>query len=231
MTPHTGKFVAYYRVSTERQGKSGLGLEAQQDLVRTHLNGGRWQLIGEFTEVESGKKVRNRPMLKAALELAKKNKATLIVAKIDRLARQPIFIEQMLAGKVPFICADQPELNQFTAQGEFMLRMLSAVSKLERDYISARTKSALAVLKRRGKKLGSPSPLIGSAVGVEKIIANADAYAERTGPIVQDIMHKTGARTLRDIAEALTARGIKTPRGNDEWHISQVANLLKRIKK
>lgn len=229
MAPHHGKFVAYYRVSTERQGKSGLGLEAQRDMVRELLNGGRWQLIGEFTEIESGT-VKDRPMLKAALELAKKNKATLIVAKIDRLARQPLFIEQMLAGKVPFMCADQPELNQFTAQGEFMLRMLSAMGKLERDYISARTKAALAVLKKKGKKLGSPTPQIGSAIGVESIKAKADAYAERVGPVVRDIMRKSGATTLREIAAALTARGIETPRGNSEWHISQVSNLLKRIK-
>ncbi len=229
MAPHHGKFVAYYRVSTERQGKSGLGLEAQRDMVRELLNGGRWQLIGEFTEIESGT-VKDRPMLKAALELAKKNKATLIVAKIDRLARQPLFIEQMLAGKVPFMCADQPELNQFTAQGEFMLRMLSAMGKLERDYISARTKAALAVLKKKGKKLGSPTPKIGSAIGVESIKAKADAYADRVGPVVRDIMRKSGATTLREIAAALTARGIETPRGNSEWHISQVSNLLKRIK-
>ena len=229
MAPHHGKFVAYYRVSTERQGKSGLGLEAQRDMVRELLNGGRWQLIGEFTEIESGT-VKDRPMLKAALELAKKNKATLIVAKIDRLARQPLFIEQMLAGKVPFMCADQPELNQFTAQGEFMLRMLSAMGKLERDYISARTKAALAVLKKKGKKLGSPTPQIGSAIGVESIKAKADAYADRVGPVVRDIKRKSGATTLREIAAALTARGIETPRGNSEWHISQVSNLLKRIK-
>ena len=94
MAPHTGKFVAYYRVSTDKQGRSGLGLEAQQELVRNYLNGGRWSVIGEFTEIESGtrKRLKNRPMLKAALELARKQKATLVVAKLDRLARDVQFI-------------------------------------------------------------------------------------------------------------------------------------------
>jgi DNA invertase Pin-like site-specific DNA recombinase len=229
MAPHHGKFVAYYRVSTDRQGQSGLGLDAQRDLVRNFLNGGRWNLIGEFTEVESGT-VKNRPMLKAALELARKQKATLVVSKMDRLARNPLFLEQMIAAKVPFVCADSPELSQFTAHGEFMLRMLGAVSKLERDMISSRTKAALDQLKKKGKKLGSPRPEIGSAEGVRVIKAKADAYAERVGPIVRDIMRKSGASTLREIAAALTARGIETPRGNADWHISQVSNLLKRIK-
>jgi DNA invertase Pin-like site-specific DNA recombinase len=195
------------------------------------LNGGKWSLIGEFTEVESGTRVKNRPMLKAALELAKKNKATLIVAKIDRLAREPIFIEHMIQGKVPFMCADQPDLNQFTAQGEFMLRMMSAIGKLERDYISQRTTAALAVLKKQGKKLGSPTPQIGSDAAMIVIKERADAYANRVGPIVQDIIKKTGAKTMREIAEALTARGVQTPRGRSDWYASQVANLLNRIKK
>lgn len=229
MATHNGKFVAYYRVSTDKQGKSGLGLDAQRDLVRNYLNGGRWQLIGEFTEIESGT-VRNRPMLKAALELARKQKATLVVSKIDRLARNPLFLEQMIDAKVPFVCADSPELSQFTAHGEFMLRMLGAVSKLERDMISARTKAALDQLKKKGKKLGSPKPEIGSAEGVRVIKANADAYADRVGPIVRDIIRKTGAHTLRDIAAALTSRGVETPRGNNTWSASQVHNLLKRVK-
>lgn len=226
MAPHHGKFVAYYRVSTDRQGQSGLGLDAQRDLVRNFLNGGRWNLIGEFTEVESGtrKRLKDRPMLAAALELARKQKATLVVAKLDRLARDVEFISTLLNGKVQFVCADMPEADRT------FLQMMSVFAEYEAKRISERTTAALAALKRQGKKLGSPTPQIGSAKGVESIKAKADAYADRVGPIVRDIMRKSGASTLREIAAALTARGIETPRGNNDWHISQVSNLLKRIK-
>lgn len=226
MAPHQGKFVAYYRVSTDRQGQSGLGIEAQQASVRTFLNGGRWQLIGEFTEIESGtrKRLKDRPMLKAALELARKQKATLVVARLDRLARDVQFISTLLNGNVKFVCADTPHANRV------YLQMVSVFAEDEARRISERTTAALQALKRQGKKLGSPTPEIGSAEGVKVIQAKADAYAEKVGPIVRDIIRKSGADTLRDIAAALTARGIETPRGNSDWHPSQVSNLLKRIK-
>lgn len=226
MAPHTGKFVAYYRVSTDRQGQSGLGIEAQRDLVTRFLNGGRWQLIGEFTEIESGtrKKLKHRPMLTAALELARKQRATLVVAKLDRLARDVEFISTLLNGKVPFVCADMPEADKT------FLQMMSVFAEWEAKKISERTTAALAALKRQGKVLGSPTPEIGSAAGVAVIQAKADAYAEKVGPVVREIIRKSGASTLRDIAAALTARGIETPRGNIDWHPSQVSNLLKRIK-
>lgn len=226
MAPHTGKFVAYYRVSTDRQGQSGLGLEAQRQLVVQFLNGGRWSLIGEFTEVESGtrKRLKERPMLAAALDLARKQKATLVVAKLDRLARDVQFISTLLNGKVPFLCADMPEADKT------FLQMMAVFAEYEAKRISDRTSAALAALKRQGKKLGSPTPQIGSAEGVKTIKAKADAYAEKVGPVVRDIIKRSGASTLRDIAEVLTARNIETPRGNTEWHASQVSNLLKRIK-
>jgi DNA invertase Pin-like site-specific DNA recombinase len=226
MATHTGKFVAYYRVSTDRQGQSGLGLDAQRELVRTFLNGGRWDLVGEFTEVESGtrKRLNERPMLKAALELARKQKATLVVAKLDRLARDVQFISTLLNGNVRFVCADMPEADRV------FLQMMSVFAEYEAKRISERTQQALAALKRQGKKLGSPTPEIGSAEGVKVIKEKADAYAERVAPVVRDIIRKSGADTLRDIAAALSARGIQTPRGNTEWNPSQVSNLLKRIK-
>ena len=225
-TPHTGKFVAYYRVSTDRQGQSGLGLEAQRDLVRTYLNGGKWTLIGEFTEIESGtrKRLKERPMLAAALDLARKQKATLVVAKLDRLARDVEFISTLLNGKVKFVCADMPEADRT------FLQMMSVFAEYEAKRISDRTTVALAALKRKGVKLGSPNPEKGSAEGVKVIKAKADAYADKVGPLVRDIIKKSGARTLRDIAEVLSARAVETPRGNTEWHASQVSNLLKRIK-
>jgi DNA invertase Pin-like site-specific DNA recombinase len=226
MAPHQGKFVAYYRVSTDRQGQSGLGIEAQQEAVRTFLNGGRWSVIGEFTEIESGtrKRLKDRPMLKAALELARKQKATLVVAKLDRLARDVQFIATLLNGKVQFVCADMPQADRTH------LQMFSVLSEWEAARISVRTKEALAALKRQGKVLGSPTPEIGSAEGVRVIKQKADAYADKVGPIVRDIIRKSGASTMRDIAAALTARGIETPRGNTDWYPSQVSNLLKRIK-
>jgi len=226
MALHSGKFVAYYRVSTDRQGASGLGLEAQQDAVRVFLNGGKWSLIGEFTEVESGarKKLKNRPMMASALELCRKQKATLVVAKLDRLARDVQFISELLNSNVKFICADMPEADRT------FLQMMSVFAEYEGRRIGERTKAALDSLKRKGVKLGSPTPDIGSKVGVRSIKANADSYAEKVGPIVQDIIKKTGATTLRDISEALSAKGVLTPRGNSEWFPSQVSNLLKRIK-
>lgn len=226
MTTHTGKFVAYYRVSTDRQGQSGLGLDAQRQLVQTFLNGGRWSLIGEFTEVESGtrKRLKERPMLAAALDLARKQKATLVVAKLDRLARDVEFISTLLNGKVPFVCADMPEADRT------FLQMMAVFAEYEAKRISERTQQALAALKRQGRTLGSPTPEIGSAEGVRVIKAKADAYADKVGPVVRDIIKRSGAQTLRDIAQVLTARAIETPRGNTQWHPSQVSNLLKRIK-
>jgi DNA invertase Pin-like site-specific DNA recombinase len=226
MALHSGKFVAYYRVSTDRQGQSGLGLEAQQEAVRVFLNGGKWSLIGEFTEVESGarKKLKNRPMMASALELCRKQKATLVVAKLDRLARDVQFISELLNSNVKFICADMPEADRT------FLQMMSVFAEYEGRRIGERTKAALDSLKRKGVKLGSPTPDIGSKVGVRSIKANADNYAEKVGPVVQDIIRKTGAKTLRDIADALSAKGVLTPRGNTDWFPSQVSNLMKRIK-
>jgi DNA invertase Pin-like site-specific DNA recombinase len=226
MATHTGKFVAYYRVSTDRQGQSGLGLEAQRQLVTTFLNGGRWSLIGEFTEIESGtrKRLKERPMMAAALDLARKQKATLVVAKLDRLARDVQFISTLLNGKVPFLCADMPEADKT------FLQMMAVFAEYEAKRISDRTTQALAALKRQGKQLGSPTPEVGSAEGVKVIKAKADAYAERVGPQVRDIIKRSGATTLREIADVLTARSIETPRGNTQWYASQVSNLLKRVK-
>lgn len=226
MTAHNGKFVAYYRVSTDKQGASGLGLDAQRQLVTTFLNGGRWDVIGEFTEVESGtrKRLKDRPMLKAAMDLARKQKATLVVAKLDRLARDVQFISTLLNSQIKFVCADMPEADRT------FLQMMAVFAEYEADRISKRTTEALQALKRQGKKLGSPTPEIGSAAGTKVLVAKADTYADRVGPVVRDIIRKTGATTLRDIAAALQSRGVETPRGNTEWHASQVSNLLKRVK-
>lgn len=214
------KFVAYYRVSTDRQGMSGLGLDAQRAAVAKHI--GQAELVAEFTEVESGRK-NDREQLAHALSLAKRTKATLVIAKLDRLARNVHFISGLLESGVPFVCADMPEADRT------FLQMMAVFAELEARKISERTKAALAQIKAQGRKLGCPTPELGSAAGIAKLQAKADRYAERVGPVVREIMAKTGAKTLRDIADVLQARGIETPRGGCVWHPSQVANLLKRI--
>lgn len=220
MATHTGKFVAYYRVSTDRQGQSGLGLDAQREAVARHI--GQAELVAEFTEVESGRK-NDREQLAHALSLAKRTKATLVIAKLDRLARNVHFISGLLESNVPFVCADMPEADRT------FLQMMAVFAEWEARKISERTKAALAQVKAQGRKLGSPTPELGSAAGIAKLQAKADRYAERVGPVVREIIAKTGAKTLRDIAEVLQARGIETPRGGCVWHASQVSNLLKRI--
>jgi DNA invertase Pin-like site-specific DNA recombinase len=214
------RFVAYYRVSTDRQGQSGLGLDAQRTAVAQHI--GAAELVAEFTEVESGRK-NDREQLALALAAAKKAKATLVIAKLDRLARNVHFISGLLESGASFVCADMPEADRT------WLHVMSAFAEREARLISERTSAALQSLKRQGKKLGSPTPEIGSAEGVKVIQAKADRYADRVGPLVRDIIKRGGASTLRDIAAALSARGVETPRGNTEWHPSQVANLLKRL--
>lgn len=220
MAPHNNKFVAYYRVSTDRQGKSGLGLDAQRAAVIAHIGGA--ELVAEFTEVESGRK-NDREQLAHALSLAKRTKATLVIAKLDRLARNVHFISGLLESGVPFVCADMPEADRT------FLQMMAVFAEWEARKISERTKAALAQVKAQGRKLGSPTPELGSAAGIAKIQAKADKYADRVGPLVRDIISKTGAKTLREIAEVLESRGIETPRGGCVWHASQVSNLLKRI--
>lgn len=216
------KFVAYYRVSTDRQGQSGLGLDAQRHAVAQHI--GQSELVAEFTEVESGRK-NDRQQLALAMSLAKRTKSVLVIAKLDRLARNVHFISGLLESNVPFVCADMPEADRT------FLQMMAVFAEHEARKISERTKAALAQVKAQGRKLGCPTPQIGSAQGIESIKQKAGDYAMRVAPIVNDIMAKSGAKTLREIAQALTARGVQTPRGNTEWHPSQVSNIIIRIKK
>src|ERR1700750_2536505 len=142
-----GKFVAYFRVSTQKQGASGLGIEAQQEAVRTYLNGGRWKLVGEFKEVESGKR-NDRPALAEALAMCRIHGATLIIAKLDRLARNVAFISNLMESGVEFTAVDFPQANRLT------IHILAAVAEHEAAMISARTKAALGAAKARGVVLG-----------------------------------------------------------------------------
>src|ERR1700687_3458116 len=150
MAQNNGKFVAYYRVRPGRQGKSGLGLEAQRAAVATYLNGGNWQIVEEFTEVESGKR-SDRPALDQALAAARLHRASLVVSKVDRLTRSVAFLSRLLEAGVDVRFADLPQIEGAT--GRFLLLQMVAVAELEAGMISARTKAALAAAKKRGKKL------------------------------------------------------------------------------
>jgi DNA invertase Pin-like site-specific DNA recombinase len=218
----TGKFIAYYRVSTARQGKSGLGLEAQKASVEQYLNGGRWQFIAELVEIESGKR-SDRPKLAEALRLCRLHKATLLVAKLDRLARNVHFISSLMASGVKFRAVDMPEIN------EMVVHILASVAESEAKAISARTKAALAAAKARGQVLGglrwnlSSVGRQGRKAALQVRQANAASYREDVLPIVADIQ-ASGATSLRQIAAELNERGIPTRRGS-AWSAVQVSRV------
>jgi DNA invertase Pin-like site-specific DNA recombinase len=212
------KFVAYFRVSTDRQGQSGLGLDAQRTAVAQHI--GQAELVAEFTEVESGRK-NDREQLAAALATAKRTKATLVIAKLDRLARNVHFVSGLLESGVPFVCADMPEADRT------WLQMSAVFAEWEARKISERTKAALQAAKARGVRLGCPDPSKGSAAGNERIQARADAFAARVLPVIEKIKAQ-GFGTMREIAAELSSRGIQTARGGSVWHASQVSNIMAR---
>jgi DNA invertase Pin-like site-specific DNA recombinase len=217
---HSGRWIAYYRVSTERQGDSGLGLDAQRKLVNDYLNGGSWTLAAEFTEVESGKRSDNRPQLVAALAMAKKLRAKLIVANLSRLSRNVSFISALMDSGVEFVAADMPHANKMA------LQVLAVFAEYERDQISERTRRALAQAKARGVKLGGPKQREASKLGVEANKNNADRFAANVIPIIKEI-RASGVTTLRGVARALNARGVQSARGAP-WSPEAVNNILKR---
>ena len=224
-----GKHVAYYRVSTGKQGRSGLGLDAQREAVRAYLNGGKWELVAEFTEVESGKRHENRPQLREALELCKLTGATLIVAKLDRLSRDAAFLLTLQNAGARFVCADMPDANSLT------VGIMALVAQQERETISQRTKAALAAAKARGVKLGgrrdSPPPPPPHALGN---VASAKVRQQKAIERALSIMNKIetaqagGAKSLRQIAAALDRMGINTPRPGGTWQAAQVKAVMDR---
>ncbi|WP_374302889.1 recombinase family protein [Ferrovibrio sp.] len=216
--------VAYYRVSTDRQGRSGLGLEAQKTAVQAVLRPGD-QLIAEFTEVESGKR-RDRPKLAEALRQAKVNKAALVVAKVDRLARNVHFLETILGGDVEVVFADLPQVSG--PMGRFILQQLAAVAQLEAGLISERTKAALAAAKQRGVKLGGfKGVAVDTKLGTQALIEKADERARDFALVISDI-RASGISGYTAIAATLNARGIPTARGGS-WQASQVRRVLSRV--
>jgi DNA invertase Pin-like site-specific DNA recombinase len=207
------KYIFYFRVSTAKQGRSGLGLEAQQQAITQFLNGA--VPIAEFVEVESGKN-SDRPQLDAALAAARKAKAILVIAKLDRLARNVAFIANLMESRVPFVCCDRPNAKPFE------LHIYAAMAKEEARAISQRTKEA----KARGVRLGAPDPLKGSVKGVKSIKEKADKYAANVRPIIEKI-RASGVTTLAGIAEELNTRNVKTAR-DGRWQATTVHRVLAR---
>lgn len=216
----TGKFIAYYRVSTTKQGINGLGMDAQRNAVMNYLNGGNWKLIAEFAEVETGKR-NDRQELGKAIAACRKERAILVIAKLDRLARNAAFLLNLRDSGVDFIAVDMPHADKFT------IGIMALVAEKERDMISQRTKDGLAAAKRRGTKLGNPRPLDAVKRAVAVNIERAGAYAENLAPVIQEIQ-KAHVKSLRGIAQCLNARGFKTPNGK-AFAGQSVKNLLARI--
>jgi DNA invertase Pin-like site-specific DNA recombinase len=216
----TGKFVAYYRVSTTKQGINGLGMDAQRDAVARFLNGGNWKLLAEFAEVESGKR-NNRQEMEKAIALCRKEGATLLIAKLDRLARNAAFLLNLRDSGVDFIATDMPHADRFT------VGIMALVAEKERDMISQRTRDGLAAAKRRGTKLGNPRPAQALKLARTASLARADTYANGLVPVVQEI-RAAHVTTLRKIAQCLNARGFKTPNSRG-FKAQSVKNLLGRI--
>ena len=217
--------IGYYRVSTQKQGRSGLGLEAQRKAVAAFAKAEGFEIVAEFTEVETGKgadALDRRPQLKAALKAAKKAKCEVAVAKLDRLSRDVAFISGLMAQKVPFIVA---ELGRDA--DPFMLHLYAALAEKERRLISERTKAALAIRKASGAKLGNPSNIREAGeIGRAALIEAADSYTQSMLPILR-MLRSEGKITIGAITSSLNERKIPTQRGS-RWHVSSVMNLLAR---
>jgi DNA invertase Pin-like site-specific DNA recombinase len=210
-------FVAYLRVSTARQGVSGLGLDAQRAAVEAFSAQHDGAIAASFVEVESGKR-SDRPELAKALEAARKGKATLIIAKLDRLARNVAFIANLMDAGVDFVACDQPFASRLT------LHILAAVAEDEARRISERTKAALKAAKARGTKLGSPIAAETAATARAARSAYAVKANANTQAVIADIK-RSGVTTLAAIGSALEARGVRTPAGCNTWHPAQVMRM------
>ena len=238
------QFIAYYRVSTDRQGKSGLGLEAQTKAVKRYLKA-YWPPEASFTEVESGKN-NQRPELDKTLKLCKKLKATLVVAKLDRLSRDLHFITSLDKAKIKFICCDMPEANNLT------INLMRVLAEWERKQISKRTKEALKALKARGKKLGSNNPKTrvglkkywkdcekqrkkkARELGKQKQARKKEKKETKTSLFDKSMVEKLrllSHLSIREITNELIEKQIQNRRGDYSWNRSSVFNLIKRLEK
>jgi DNA invertase Pin-like site-specific DNA recombinase len=214
--------VGYVRVSTDRQGQSGLGLAAQRQAIEEHARRIGAEIAVIYEEIETGTKVSNRPQLAAALAHAKRAKATLVIAKLDRLARNVAFISSVMDAGVDFVACDNPHATRLT------LHILAAVAEHEARVISERTKAALAAAKARGQILGSPVARETAHAARQAHSSKARAQAQNVAAIIRDI-ERAGVTKLSHIAKALEARGVKTPRGSTSWQAAQVSRVMAMI--
>lgn len=220
----TAPLITYIRVSTSAQGRSGLGIEAQRNVLAHFAASEGYEVVREFVEVETGKgsdALDRRPQLKAALAAARKLRCHMGVAKLDRLSRDVHFISGLMAHKVPFVVA---ELGADV--DPFVLHLFAALAEKERALISTRTRQALSAAKARGVTLGNPKLHMARRGAVEAVKAEAERYAANVLPIIREAQ-KAGASSLRQVADALNARGIPTARGG-QWYAQSVANVLER---
>ena len=219
------KAISYVRVSTSQQGRSGLGLEAQQSAVSEFCKREGIDLNGEYIEIETGKgsdALDRRPKLAAALKEAKKQGAHIIVSKLDRLSRDVHFISGLMSERVPFLVAELgPDVDPF------VLHLYAALSEKERQMISQRTKNALQAAKSRGVKLGNRTNLAeAQAKGTDSIRQVASDFAKKVWPIIR--AYKADGLSLRKIAEQLNEQGVATARGG-KWQAAQVSAIVKRM--
>lgn len=217
------KFISYVRVSTKRQGISGLGLEAQRDAIAKHV-GSTGVVLAEFIEIESGKK-SSRPQIHRAITECRLTNATLLIAKLDRLARNVAFIAQLLESGVSFVACDMPNADPFR------LHIEAAIAEDEARKISARTRAALAVAKERGVKLGGWRGVVASSDQLAQMRAQRQASARDraviVGQIISGMLRERGPMSYRELAAALNVRGVSTPRGA-AWSAGSVWQTLKR---
>ena len=212
-----GKLVSYLRVSTDRQGASGLGLEAQRKAVADYLNGGTSDLLAEFVEVESGRR-GDRPELAKALAMCKKHRARLVIAKLDRLSRSVAFLATLLERGVEFVACDNPHANKLT------IHILAAMAQHEREQIGQRTRDALAAAKARGINRRGEPLVLGNAALAAKNKAEAIERAKALAPILAEIADLSA----RAGAEELNARHVPTPSGR-KWHAATVIRVRERL--
>ena len=218
------RLIGYVRVSTSQQGRSGLGIEAQREALDRFAASEGFELVRVFTEIETGKgsdALERRPQLAAALNEARRERCAVVVAKIDRLSRDVHFISGLMAHRVPFVVA---ELGADV--DPFILHLFAALAEKERAMISTRTKAALQAAKARGVQLGGPKLTRARKAAVASLKAMADQHAANVLPVVREIQ-RSGATSLHQIADALNARGINTPRGG-QWYAKSVANVIAR---
>ena len=222
------KVIGYLRVSTGKQGESGLGLEAQQTAIENFVRQRKACLMKTFTEIESGKR-NERPELAQAIQLCRATGATLVIAKLDRLSRNAVFLLTLRDSGINFLATDMPDANQLT------VGIMALIAQHEREAISKRTREALQAAKARGTRLGNPNGAAalrragkGNTASLRMIRDNADRHARNLKPVL-DALHTEGITSLGSIARQLNERGMLTSRGG-QWHKTSVKNLVARIR-